>query len=101
MGDHYVHSATGLQVVVREDPSGGYYALVPALPGCGSQGESHTELFQNVDEAIMAVLEVIQHDEPDRYQMLMLEGVISGEGAFEVDSTDDDVIWTDNVAAAL
>jgi predicted RNase H-like HicB family nuclease len=39
-------------VVIHEDPEGGYWAEVPALPGCYSQGETVQELKQNISEAI-------------------------------------------------
>ena len=46
--------------VVHEDPDGGFWAEVPALPGCCSQGETMDELMQNVREAIAGVLEVMK-----------------------------------------
>ena len=39
-------------VVIHEDPEGGFWAEVPALPGCYSQGESMPELMDNIREAI-------------------------------------------------
>lgn len=44
-------------VVIHE---GGFWAEVPALPGCYSQGESMDELMANVREAITGVLEVME-----------------------------------------
>jgi predicted RNase H-like HicB family nuclease len=44
--------------VIHEESEGGFWAEVPALPGCYSQGESITELLENVREAIAGVLEV-------------------------------------------
>ena len=54
-------------VVIHEDPDGGYWGEVPALPGCYSQGETVDELRQNIREAIAGVLEVLQEQgrEPD------------------------------------
>ena len=54
-------------VVIHEDPDGGYWGEVPALPGCYSQGETVDELKQNIREAIAGVLEVLQEQgrEPD------------------------------------
>jgi predicted RNase H-like HicB family nuclease len=46
--------------VIHEDPEGGYWAEVPALPGCYSQGETVDELMENVKEAIAGVLEVMR-----------------------------------------
>ncbi len=45
-------------VVIHEDPDAGFWAEVPALPGCYSQGETIDELMTNVREAITGVLEV-------------------------------------------
>ena len=47
-------------VVIHEDAEGGFWAEVPALPGCYSQGESVPELMANVREAITGVLEVMK-----------------------------------------
>ena len=46
-------------VVVHEDPNGGCWGEVPALPGCYSQSETVDELMENIREAIAGVLEVI------------------------------------------
>jgi len=40
-----------------EDETGGYVALVPALPGCHTQGDTLQELMKNVKEAIELYLE--------------------------------------------
>ena len=47
-------------VVIHEDPEGGFWAEVPALPGCYSQGESVDELKHNIREAIAGVVEVLR-----------------------------------------
>jgi predicted RNase H-like HicB family nuclease len=47
-------------VVIHEDPEGGFWAEVPALPGCYTQGESIAELMDNAREAISGVLEVLR-----------------------------------------
>lgn len=54
-------------VVIHEDPEGGFWGEVPALPGCYSQGETIEELKHNIREAIAGVLEVLreQGQEPD------------------------------------
>ena len=60
-------------VIIHEDPEGGFWGEVPALPGCYSQGETVDELEQNIREAIAGVLEVLreQGQEPDsRIQIL-------------------------------
>ena len=49
-------------VVIHEDPEGGFWAEVPALPGCYSQGETVDELKHNIREAIAGVLEVLKEE---------------------------------------
>ena len=40
-----------IKVVVHEAEEGGYWAEVPAIPGCVTQGETMEELMANVHEA--------------------------------------------------
>ena len=47
-----------LSVVVHEAEQGGYWAEVPASPGCATQGESFEELLANLDEAVEGCLSV-------------------------------------------
>lgn len=47
-----------LKVVVHEAEEGGYWAEVPAIPGCATQGESFEELLRNLYEAIEGCLSV-------------------------------------------
>jgi predicted RNase H-like HicB family nuclease len=47
-----------LEVIVHEEPTGGYWAEVPALPGCMTQGETIDEVMANVREAIEGWLAV-------------------------------------------
>ena len=47
-------------IVVHQEPEGGFWAEVPALPGCYSQGETLDELMKNIREAITGVLEVMK-----------------------------------------
>ena len=46
------------KVIVHPAEEGGYWAGVPAIPGCASQGESMEELMENIQEAIEACLSV-------------------------------------------
>ncbi len=46
-----------LKIIVHEAEEGGYWAEVPALPGCASQGETVKELLENIKEAIQGYLE--------------------------------------------
>jgi predicted RNase H-like HicB family nuclease len=45
-----------LRVVVHEAEEGGYWAEVPAIPGCATQGETFEELLAN--EAVEGCLSV-------------------------------------------
>jgi predicted RNase H-like HicB family nuclease len=47
-----------IKVVVHEAEEGGYWAEVPAIPGCASQGDSFEELMKNVHEAVQGCLSV-------------------------------------------
>lgn len=47
-----------IKVVVHEAEDGGYWAEVPAIPGCATQGETFEELLQNLYEAIEGCLSV-------------------------------------------
>ena len=47
-----------LKVVVHEAEEGGYWAEVPAIPGCASEGETLEELMRNVHEAVEGGLSV-------------------------------------------
>jgi predicted RNase H-like HicB family nuclease len=37
-----------LKVIVHEAEEGGYWAEVPAIPGCVTQGDSFAELLSNI-----------------------------------------------------
>jgi predicted RNase H-like HicB family nuclease len=45
-----------IKIIVHEAEEGGYWAEVPGLPGCFSQGETREELISNVREAIEGYL---------------------------------------------
>jgi predicted RNase H-like HicB family nuclease len=46
-------------VVIHQEPNGGFWGEVPALPGCYSQGETVEDLLVNLREAISGVVEVL------------------------------------------
>ena len=52
-----------VKIVVHEADEGGFWAEVPALPGCVSQGETMDELLANMREAIQAWLDTIGQSE--------------------------------------
>ena len=51
-----------VKIIVHEAAEGGYWAEVPALPGCVSQGETMDELLANMREAIQAWLDTAPPD---------------------------------------
>ena len=51
-------SAMKLTVVIHEAEEGGYWAEVPAISGCATQGESLEELLDNIYEAVEGCLSV-------------------------------------------
>ncbi|MGL4499393.1 MAG: type II toxin-antitoxin system HicB family antitoxin [Planktothrix sp.] len=59
-----------IKAIVHEAEDGGYWAEVPALPGCVTQGETWEEVMENLQEAIEGWLEVanenIKEKETDR-----------------------------------
>jgi predicted RNase H-like HicB family nuclease len=60
-----------LTVIVHEAIEGGYWAEVPAIPGCATEGDSWDELISNLHEAIEGCLSI------DR--------LLVGEGGFNRD----------------
>ncbi|MFY9235504.1 MAG: type II toxin-antitoxin system HicB family antitoxin [Fimbriimonadaceae bacterium] len=55
-----------IKVVIHEAEEGGYWAEVPSLPGCFTQGETMEEIEFNLREAIEGVLAA-------RYDMAQVE----------------------------
>ncbi len=51
-----------LKVVVHEAEEGGYWAEVPSIPGCATQGETFEELLSNIYEAVEGCLSVDVQD---------------------------------------
>jgi predicted RNase H-like HicB family nuclease len=47
-----------IKVIVHEAEEGGFWAEVPAIPGCATQGDTFEELLQNLYEAIEGCLSV-------------------------------------------
>ena len=50
-------------VVLLEDETGGYVAMVPALPGCHTQGDTLPEVLENIKEAIDLYWETLSSQE--------------------------------------
>ena len=53
-----------IKVIIHEAEEGGYWAEVPSIPGCATQGESFDELLNNIYEAVDACLSIDLKDVP-------------------------------------
>lgn len=51
-----------LKVVIHEAEEGGYWAEVPAIPGCVTQGDTFEDLLRNIYEAVEGCLSVDVQD---------------------------------------
>ena len=51
-----------IKAVLHEAKEGGYWAEVPALPGCVTEGDNLEELKSNLKEAITGWLEVYNEE---------------------------------------
>jgi predicted RNase H-like HicB family nuclease len=51
-----------LKIVLEPSDEGGFTAIVPALPGCISEGESKDDAMRNIREAIDLYLEPVEDD---------------------------------------
>ena len=47
-----------LKVIVHEAEEGGYWAEVPGIPGCATQGDTFDELLINLYDAVEGCLSV-------------------------------------------
>jgi predicted RNase H-like HicB family nuclease len=61
-----------LKVVIHDAEEGGYWAEVPAIPGCVTQGDTFEELLTNIYEAVEACLsvDVAEHEPSSRSKVL-------------------------------
>ena len=51
-----------LKVIIHEAEDGGFWAEVPSIPGCVTQGDSFDELLSNIYEAVEGCLSVDVQD---------------------------------------
>ena len=51
-----------LRVILEPSEEGGLTAIVPALPGCVSEGDAREEALKNIEEAITLYLEPVDDD---------------------------------------
>ena len=47
-----------LKIIMHKAEEGGFWAEVPAIPGCVSEGETMEELLENIHEAAQGCLMV-------------------------------------------
>jgi predicted RNase H-like HicB family nuclease len=47
-----------IKAIVHEAEEGGFWAEVPSIPGCATQGETYEELMENLHDAIEGCLSV-------------------------------------------
>ena len=47
-----------LKVIVHEAEEGGFWAEIPSIPGCATQGETFADLLANIYEAVEGCLAV-------------------------------------------
>lgn len=59
-----------IKVIIHEAEEGGFWAEVPAIPGCATQGETFEELLQNLYEAIEGCLSVDVAESPGSGRVL-------------------------------
>jgi len=64
-----VPQQTIFKAVVHSAEEGGYWAEVPDLPGCLTQGDTLDEVYHNLSEAIACHLDI----NPDHIRVGLLE----------------------------
>jgi len=62
-----------IRAIVHRAEEGGFWAEVPALPGCVTQGESLDEIRVNLREAIELWLEAAEEEDSKSEQDQVLE----------------------------
>ncbi len=62
-----------LRIILEPSDEGGYTVIVPALPGCISEGDTREEAMKNIQEAITLYLEPIEDDMDFMPQAELLE----------------------------
>ncbi|MCK5194674.1 MAG: type II toxin-antitoxin system HicB family antitoxin [Desulfobulbaceae bacterium] len=53
-----------IKVIIHEAKEGGFWAEVPSIPGCATQGDTFDELLSNLYEAVEGCLSVDIQDIP-------------------------------------
>ena len=47
-----------LKTIIHKAEEGGYWAEIPSIPGCATQGDTFEELLKNIYEAVEGCLSV-------------------------------------------
>ena len=61
-----------IKAIIHEAEEGGYWAEIPAIPGCTTQGETFEELLTNIYEAVEACLsvDISEHEVSEKDKIL-------------------------------
>ena len=65
-----------LTVMLEPSEEGGFTVLVPALPGCISEGDTREEALKNIQEAIELYIEPVEDDLVLQSEAELLELVV-------------------------
>ncbi|HEY9906138.1 MAG TPA: type II toxin-antitoxin system HicB family antitoxin [Thermosynechococcaceae cyanobacterium] len=52
-----------IKAIIHPAEEGGYWAEVPALPGCITEGETMEEILENLQDAIVGWLDVANNSQ--------------------------------------
>lgn len=66
-----------LVVVLAREADGGYSAVLPAIAGCASQGDTRADALANISEAALGCLEVMRTEGREGPED-SLEGIAEG-----------------------
>jgi predicted RNase H-like HicB family nuclease len=62
-----------IKAIIHSAEEGGYWAEVPALPGCVTEGDTMEEVLANLQDAIEGWLEVANSKEFDETEAQVVE----------------------------
>ncbi len=62
-----------LKVIIHEAEEGGFWAEVPAIPGCMTQGETIKDLIENLYDAVEGCLSIDMNNIPFKQNDTVME----------------------------